>query len=78
MKYRIISKTQYELTTYYAQGKFFGLFWINLPYTSASGNERWINGGENPSSVRELVENYVEMLMSGYFFEKSKVVKTYE
>ena len=78
MKYRIISKTQYGLTTYYAQRKLFGLFWINLPFTSVSGIGKWEGGGENPSSVQKLVENYVEMLISGHLSEKQKVIKIYE
>ena len=78
MKYRIIEKTKSGITYYFAQKRLLNLFWINLPYISVSGDEKWINGGENPSNVQELVENYVEMLRSGYFSEKSKVVKTYE
>ena len=75
--YRIISKTQYGLTTYYAQKKLLGLFWINLPCVSISGVGKWENGGENPSCTLKLVENYIEMYISGYFSENKKVIKTY-
>ena len=79
MKYRIISKTQYGLmTTYYAQWKLFGLFWINLPYTSVGGIGKWEDGGENPSTIQKLVENYIEMHINGHFSETHKVIKTYE
>lgn len=78
MKYRIISKTQYGLTTYYAQRKLFGLFWINLPFTSVTGNVKWKDGSENPSSIQKLVENYIEMYINGYFSETHKVIKSYE
>ena len=64
-------------TFYYAQKKWFGLFWVDLPWVSASGYGKWEKGGENPSSNLQLVENYIGMYRDD-FGDKNKVIKEYE
>ena len=62
---------------YYAQRKWFGLFWVDLPWVSSSGYGKWENGSENPSINLQLVENYIEMHRDD-FGDKNKVIKEYD
>ena len=64
-------------TFYHAQKKWFGLFWVDLPWVSSSGYGKWEKGGENPSINLQLVENYIEMYRDD-FGDKNKVIKEYE
>jgi hypothetical protein len=62
-KYRIVSREDAQGLTYFAQVKFFDLFWKDLPFTSQSGTSNWKEGFETPSRTLKLVENYVEKLI---------------
>lgn len=62
---------------YYAQRKWFGCFWVDLPYASSSGYGKWENGSENPSINLQLVENYIEMYRDN-LDRTTKVIKEFD
>ena len=77
-KYRIVARRGRTVSTFYhAQRKWFGLFWLDLPWVSSSGYGKWEKGGENPSVNLQVVENYIEMYRDD-FGDKNKVIKEYE
>ena len=77
-KYRIVARRGRTVSTFYhAQRKWFGLFWVDLPWVSSSGYGKWEKGGENPSVNLQLVENYIEMYRDD-FSDKNKVIKEFD
>ena len=77
-KYRIVARRGRTVSTFYhAQKKWFGLFWVDLPWVSSSGYGKWEKGGENPSVNLQLVENYIEMYRDD-FSDKNKVIKEFD
>ena len=77
-KYRIVARRGRTVSTFYhAQRRWFGLFWVDLPWVSTSGYGEWPKGGENPSVNLQLVENYIGMYRDG-FGDHNKVIKEYE
>lgn len=77
-KYRIVARRGSTVSTsYYAQRKWFGFLWRDLPYESCSGHGKWPNGTENPSNVLGLVENYIEMYRDG-LDRTTKVIKEFD
>jgi hypothetical protein len=71
-KYRIVARDG----KCFAQRKYLGFLWLDLPWVSLSGYGQWPAGGENPSRQLPLVENYVEMYRDGV--SKTKVVREYD
>ena len=77
-KYRIVARRGRTVSLfYYAQKKWFGMFWVDLPWVSMGGYGMWPQGGETPSTQLHLVENYIEMYRDG-FDAKDKVVREYD
>lgn len=77
-KFRIVARRGRTVSTfYYAQKKWFRLFWVDLPWLSVSGYGEWRNGGENPSINCDLVENYITMYRDG-FGDRTKVIKEFD
>lgn len=77
-RYRIVAKRGRTVSTFYhAQKKWFGCFWVDLPWVSSSGYGEWRNGGENPSINFQLVENYIEMYRDD-LDRTTKVIKEYD
>jgi len=77
-KYRIVSRHSRTLSKfYYAQRKWFGCLWVDLPWVSTGGYGQWPQGGENPSMQLHLVENYIGMYREG-FDCRSKVIKEFD
>lgn len=61
-----------RIEDFVAQKKWFGLFWVDLPFISYSSLEDYPSGAENPSRTLDLVKNYVELTM------RHKVVVEYD
>ena len=77
-KYRIVARRGRTVSTfYYAQKKWFGFLWMDLPWVSIGGYGNWPQGGETPSTQLHLVENYIGMYRNG-FGDGSKVIKEYD
>lgn len=75
-KYRIVHRPSSGLYCYFAQKKWFNLFWIDISGGSTSGGPGYPNGAENPSHSQELVEKYIEFFVMRP--PQQTVVKTYE
>lgn len=76
-KYRIIQRPSRLGAMYVAQVKLLGFFWVDLPWCSTGGYDKWPQGGESPSTQLHLVENYIFMYKDG-FGAKNKVVKEFD
>lgn len=61
-----------RIEDFVAQKKWFGLFWVDLPFCSFSSVEGAPEGAENPSRSLTLVENYV------HHARRSKIVVEYD
>lgn len=76
-KYRIVHRSGRIKAMYFAQKKWLGLVWGDLPWLSTGGYGKWPEGGENPSTQLHLVENYIEMYRDG-FGEGDRVIKEFD
>lgn len=76
-KYRIVNRPGRTGSMYFAQKKWFGLFWVDLPWVSTGGYGEWQQGGESPSKQLHLVENYIGMYRDG-FGDGDRVIKEFE
>lgn len=77
-KYRIVARNDRTISTfYYAQRKWFGCLWLDLPYSSSTGYGKWPNGTENPSINIGLVESYIEMYRND-LDRTTKVIKEFD
>jgi hypothetical protein len=77
-RYRIVARNGRTVSKfYYAQRKWFGLFWLDLRYASSSGYGKWPNGSENPSININLVENFIEMYRDD-LDRTTKVIKEFD
>ena len=77
-KYRIVARRGRTISTfYYAQKKWFGLFWVDLPWISTGGYGDWPQGGETPSTQLHLVENYIGMYRDCHDHH-NKVIKEFD
>ncbi len=77
-KYRIVARRgRFVDPIYFAQKKWFGRFWVDLPWVSMGGYGEWPQGGETPSRQLHLVENYIGMYRDG-FRDCNKVVKEFD